>query len=192
MTARFTDDPDCPVDARTILTYSLSTNPASPWYADQTRMFSNKQWVDERYCESEILADPNLTVKQISNAPEADVAVTQTDSPDPVFAGERLVYTITVSNNGPDTATGLTLADVLPKSVRVSSVRATQGSCRSTRKSVSCNVAELPNGDSMTVTITVRPTRKGLIRNTVSVTSAAPADPNAANNTHTETTDVKP
>ena len=29
-------------------------------------MFSNKQWVDEAYCESEIAADPNLTVQEIS------------------------------------------------------------------------------------------------------------------------------
>ena len=62
MAAQFTDDPDCPVDARTILTYSQSTNPNSPYFADQTRMFSNKEWVDEAYCEDEIAADPNLDV----------------------------------------------------------------------------------------------------------------------------------
>ena len=62
MVAQFTGDPDCPVDARTILTYSQSTNPNSPYFADQTRMFSNKQWVDEAYCEDEIAADPNLEV----------------------------------------------------------------------------------------------------------------------------------
>ena len=63
MAAQFTDDPDCPVDARTILTYSQSTNPNSPYFADQTRMFSNKEWVDEAYCEDEIAADPNLEVR---------------------------------------------------------------------------------------------------------------------------------
>jgi hypothetical protein len=56
MVASFTDDA-CPNDTRTILTYSQSTDPASPWYADQTQMFSNKQWVDEAFCESEIAAD---------------------------------------------------------------------------------------------------------------------------------------
>ena len=45
-----------------ILTYSQSTNPDSPYFADQTRMFSNKQWVDEAFCENEIAADPNLQV----------------------------------------------------------------------------------------------------------------------------------
>ena len=68
MVAQFTDDEDCPVDARTILTYSQSTNPNSPYFADQTRMFSNKQWVDEAYCEDEIAADPNLEVQEISES----------------------------------------------------------------------------------------------------------------------------
>jgi acyl-homoserine-lactone acylase len=65
MAAQFTDG-DCPVDARTILTYSQSTNPNSPYFADQTRMFSNKEWVNEAYCEDEIAADPNLQVQTIS------------------------------------------------------------------------------------------------------------------------------
>ena len=64
MAASFTDDA-CPNDTRTILTYSQSTDPASPWFKDQTEMFSNKQWVDEAFCESEILADPNLVVTTI-------------------------------------------------------------------------------------------------------------------------------
>jgi hypothetical protein len=68
MAAQFTDDPDCPVDARTILTYSQSTNPNSPYFGDQTRMFSNKQWKNEAFCEDEIAADPNLEVKTISDA----------------------------------------------------------------------------------------------------------------------------
>lgn len=47
------DDDDCP-NARTILTYSQSANPASPHYADQTRLYSDSGWVPARFCESEI------------------------------------------------------------------------------------------------------------------------------------------
>ena len=68
MVAQFTGDEDCPVDTRTILTYSQSTNPNSPYFGDQTRMFSNKEWVDEAHCEDEIAADPNLEVTEISEA----------------------------------------------------------------------------------------------------------------------------
>ena len=54
MAAQFTGDSGCPVDARTILTYSQSTNPDSPYFADQTRMFSKKQWVDPPFCADQV------------------------------------------------------------------------------------------------------------------------------------------
>lgn len=62
---QFTDG--CP-QTRNILTYSQSTNPNSPYFADQTRMFSQKQWVVEPFCESDILADPNLEVVTIEDS----------------------------------------------------------------------------------------------------------------------------
>jgi acyl-homoserine-lactone acylase len=54
----------CP-DDRTILTYSQSTNPSSPYFGDQTRMFSRKEWVNPPFCENEIQNDPSLQVKSI-------------------------------------------------------------------------------------------------------------------------------
>jgi acyl-homoserine-lactone acylase len=44
----------CP-NARTILTYSQSTNPGSPFYADQTRLFSQKKWVPDLFCRSAVV-----------------------------------------------------------------------------------------------------------------------------------------
>jgi acyl-homoserine-lactone acylase len=59
MVTQFTDG--CP-DDRSILTYSLSENPESPFYADQTELFSEKRWVDPPFCEDEVLAaDPEVT-----------------------------------------------------------------------------------------------------------------------------------
>jgi acyl-homoserine-lactone acylase len=43
----------CP-DARTILTYSQSTNPRSVHYADQTRLFSRSGWVVDRFCANDV------------------------------------------------------------------------------------------------------------------------------------------
>jgi acyl-homoserine-lactone acylase len=60
----------CP-QAATIITYSLSVDPTSPYYADQTQLFSNKQWVPERFCEADIAADPALTVKTVSSGSSA-------------------------------------------------------------------------------------------------------------------------
>jgi acyl-homoserine-lactone acylase len=50
----------CP-DVHTILTYSQSTSPESPWFADQTRMFSKKQWVDMPFCPDELAKAPAVS-----------------------------------------------------------------------------------------------------------------------------------
>jgi acyl-homoserine-lactone acylase len=62
MGVQFTDG--CP-EARSILTYSQSENPESPYFADQTRMFSDKKWVDMLFCERDIRSDPNLEVTEL-------------------------------------------------------------------------------------------------------------------------------
>jgi acyl-homoserine-lactone acylase len=54
------NDSPCP-QARTILTYSLSTNPRSPFFDDQTAMFSRKRWVHERFCARDVAAHTATT-----------------------------------------------------------------------------------------------------------------------------------
>jgi acyl-homoserine-lactone acylase len=62
---------DCP-RTRTILTYSLSTNPKSPHFGDQTRLFSKKRWVKMAFCQADIAADPNLEVTKLDVPREGD------------------------------------------------------------------------------------------------------------------------
>jgi acyl-homoserine-lactone acylase len=58
----FVDGP-CPVVPRTILTYSQSTNPRSPFFADQTRMFSRKAWNPVPFCRADVLAQTVSTTR---------------------------------------------------------------------------------------------------------------------------------
>nr|WP_107909919.1 penicillin acylase family protein [Streptomyces chartreusis] len=58
------DGSRCPV-ARTLLTYSQSSNPKSPHFSDQTRLFSGEKWVTARFCEKDILASPELRVVSV-------------------------------------------------------------------------------------------------------------------------------
>ncbi|HEU5008341.1 MAG TPA: penicillin acylase family protein [Jatrophihabitantaceae bacterium] len=51
------NDGPCP-NARTILTYSESTDPTNPHYADQTALFSQKRWVRDRFCAASIAEAP--------------------------------------------------------------------------------------------------------------------------------------
>ena len=59
------DDDDCP-DTQTILTYSQSANSESPYFADQTQMYSRKEWVAGRFCEAAVVADASLSTIEIS------------------------------------------------------------------------------------------------------------------------------
>jgi acyl-homoserine-lactone acylase len=52
--------------AKGVLTFSESVDPASPHYADQTLLYSNKQLRDCWYSETSILADPQLVVENVS------------------------------------------------------------------------------------------------------------------------------
>ncbi|MYW34936.1 penicillin acylase family protein [Streptomyces sp. SID2119] len=58
------DNSRCPV-ARTLLTYSQSSNPNSPHHSDQTRLFSGERWVTSRFCEKDIARSPQLKVVRV-------------------------------------------------------------------------------------------------------------------------------
>jgi uncharacterized repeat protein (TIGR01451 family) len=125
--------------------------------------------------------------------PAADLSVSKTDSPDPVKAGQNLTYTITVRNNGPDGATGVTLTDQLPRNAGYGSTTTTQGTCalKPSKTEVGCNLGSIASGGSVTVRIVVKPNKKGQITNTAIVSGASPPDPNTANNTASATTTVQ-
>ena len=118
----------------------------------------------------------------------ADLAITATDSPDPVPVGNTLAYLLTVRNNGPSAATGVTVTDILPGGVVLISATPSQGSC-SVTSVVTCALGALANGGSGTVTLLVTPTTVGTLSNSASVTGND-ADPNPSNNTATITTTV--
>jgi acyl-homoserine-lactone acylase len=72
----------CP-DARTILTYSQSTNPGSPFYADQTKLFSRKKWVPDLFCPAAVRRGT------LSTTTIATGRATRTVRPVPAGGGRR-------------------------------------------------------------------------------------------------------
>lgn len=124
----------------------------------------------------------------------ADLALTKTDSPDPVAARANLTYTITVQNMGPGPANGVALTDPLPADATFISAITTQGSCTRTGGGKSnglltCALGTIDALDAVTVSIVISPSRAGTLTNTATVRANTP-DPDTANNTATATTTV--
>jgi uncharacterized repeat protein (TIGR01451 family) len=114
-------------------------------------------------------SDSNADVyaKELGEAPpppaadRADLSISQTDSPDPVLAGQRLTYDIRVRNDGPATATGVTVLEELDALVRFESVTASQGVCAHADGVVRCDLGTTPAGGTAAITVTVIPTQEG-------------------------------
>ena len=124
--------------------------------------------------------------------PVADLQVTKADTPDPIALGTGNVsYTLTVTNNGPSPATGVTAVDTLPASFTYVSSTPSQGTCGHAAGVVTCNLGGLGIGSSATITVVVTPTVAGTFDNTV-VVDGNEDDSNPANNTDVEPTTVTP
>jgi uncharacterized repeat protein (TIGR01451 family) len=124
----------------------------------------------------------------------ADLGIAKFDSPDPVSVGSTLTYTLQVQNLGPDAATGVTVADRLPKGLDFVSATVTSGQCTHKGKEVTCDLGGLgaptiDYGSPPAVTVSVIPRRVGTIGNTASV-KGDQKDLVASNNKATATTRV--
>jgi len=120
----------------------------------------------------------------------ANVSVTVTDAPDPVFVGSNLVYTISVLNSGPFDVPNMMLSNTLPAGVIVKSV-SPPGILTAVSNLLWGNIGTVTNGFSRQILVTVAPQVTGLITNRVSAFGSHP-DPNPANNTNSTTTLVWP
>jgi len=127
------------------------------------------------------------SVEHDPTASLADLSVLLEETMDPATNGSNFTYNITVTNNGPDAANNVVLNDLLDAGVTY--VSDTAACNTGGLPAVSCALGTINAGNSQIVSITVRPNVPGLISNTASV-SATESDPNAANNSATETTNV--
>jgi uncharacterized repeat protein (TIGR01451 family) len=118
-----------------------------------------------------------------------DLALTKSDSPDPVAEGGRLTYTIQVKNQGTGDATEVVVTDPLAASeVDFVSATATSGTCELKAKIVTCSLGTVNAGTTATVTIVVEPKKTGTLSNTA--TAISPQDSTPTNNQATATTVV--
>jgi uncharacterized repeat protein (TIGR01451 family) len=127
--------------------------------------------------------------------PDADISVTNSDTPDPVAPGGVITYTQTLTNNGPDTAANVVFSETLPASVGfVSLVPAAGYTCTTPAVGasglISCTRASLASGGTGTFTLVVDVIAiSGNVGNTVTGDSDT-FDPDPTDNTATTSTTI--
>ena len=130
------------------------------------------------------------TIYQIQGEPPVptNLAITMSDSPDPIAQDDQLTYNIVVTNQGPSHASGVQVTDSLPAGVKFLSVTSSAGLCGGS-STVTCRISTLASGASVGITIVVTAKVRGTLSNTASVSGNEP-DPDTANNSSTQGTDV--
>ena len=140
---------------------------------------AGKDVVNTATAVHETLKDPVTTTATI-HVPSADLAITKSvDNPRPLVK-DKVVFTLIVNNNGPDTAYDVNATDKLPAGVSYVSSTANYGSYDSA--SGLWTIGTLPRGAQAVLTITAVADQSGLVLNEAKVTSLV-WDPNLVDNT---------
>jgi len=109
----------------------------NPTIDDQTVFFNANLAVPRLH------RDDATGAQEIYSAALADVRIEKSSSPNPAVAGRPLYYTLTVTNEGPNTATGVTVVDDLP--LGLTFIDVTQGGTSSPACNLSAGTG--PNGE---------------------------------------------
>src|SRR5690606_31339737 len=111
-----------------------------------------------------------------------DLAIDKTVDEDEPDVNDDVTFTIMVTNNGPDDATGVIVTDQLPNGYAYVSHSTATGSYN--QETGIWSIGNLNNGNSATLTLTATVLGSGTYNNTALVTSNEP-DPTPANNSDT-------
>ncbi|GAC1432692.1 MAG: exo-alpha-sialidase [Terriglobales bacterium] len=127
--------------------------------------------------------------------PAADLAISGTETPNPVAVGAQLSYQFTIVNQGPASATSVTFSNVVPTGTTFLSASTSVGSCTTpavggTGK-VSCKFGTVAKNGGATVNMILKDTavHGSVIKDTATVTSSTP-DPVSTNNSVALSTNV--
>ena len=136
------------------------------------------------------ISDPNLVNNQAVTTTtavtdSADLKISMTGAPSPVTLSSNITYTITVTNLGPSTASGVVVTNPLPGAVTLVSYTNTQGTASVTGGAVVFSLGAVPVGTTATMSIVVTANAVGAVNNTAIVAATGTFDPVSANNSAT-------
>ncbi len=113
---------------------------------------------------------------------EADLKIEKQAGSAKVPPGGGLMYTLVVSNKGPETATNAVVSDSIPKGLTVVSAQPSQGECK-VAGAIDCTLGTMLKGGSAQILVTAKATSdaSGTIKNCANV-SAKQVDPEPKDN----------
>jgi uncharacterized repeat protein (TIGR01451 family) len=141
------------------------------------------------------MTDPNLANNSAVDTdlmtPHADLALTISDTPDPVGPGLQYIYRMTLANSGPSYSYGNTVTQTLPAGVTFGGwdTNAPLGSCVHASGTVTCDMPQLDVAETQTIRVRATPlaTTTGVLTSSASVLGDD-FDPLLSNNADVETT----
>lgn len=132
---------------------------------------------------------------QIVNfAVSADLSIVKNTAAAAAFGSNPITFTLAVTNNGPSTASTVSVVDTLPAGSTFVSASGTGWVCNNVAGTVTCTVASLPVGAAPVINLTFNAppvVTAGTLSNTATVSSAT-NDPTPANNSSTKTVPIFP
>ncbi len=141
----------------------------------------------------------SLTQPQPPNTGVVDIAVSTSDSPDGVVIGNDLTYSLTITNNGPQDATGVVFSNGLSPQTRFISVNSSQGNCAAGDGTVVCKLGTISVTGNAIITVVVDPIEgaaplptQGRIISNTAFAKANETDSNPSNNVDKEETTLLP
>jgi uncharacterized repeat protein (TIGR01451 family) len=133
----------------------------------------------------------NVAIQGTLVEPRINARIDMTSSRTPALLEQPLIYTLVVTNLGPDPATGVRVVDQLPSNLLLVNAGPSQGSCSNQAGLVTCDLGTIASGSRATVLLTCRPIVLGPITNVAFVT-ADQLDTDPANNSAQNTNVVDP
>jgi uncharacterized repeat protein (TIGR01451 family) len=125
------------------------------------------------------------TDEELVVAPVVDLSITKSGSPatQVLTASSTITWTMVVTNNGPDTDTGVKVSDPMPGGNTYVSSSTTQGTCTG-GAILNCDLGTMADGATVTITLVTKPSAPGTQTNTAVVMGDKP-ETNLTNNTAT-------
>ena len=132
-------------------------------------------------------ATSGCTEEPLVVAPLVDLTVTKAGAPadQELTADSTITWTMVVTNNGPDTDTGVKIVDPMPAGNTFVSAQSSQGTCTG-GPILNCTIGTMNAGAHVTITLVTKPTTVGQQVNTVTVSGDKP-ETNTTNNQATAT-----